>query len=74
VRELLIAQLTAPVRWAESMQLLRALGCARAFEVGPGQVLTKLLQRMRLGIEAVAVGEGDSQDFALGTSPAASRT
>jgi [acyl-carrier-protein] S-malonyltransferase len=59
VRELLIAQVTAPVRWAESMQLLRDLGCTRAFEVGPGQVLTKLLQRMRLGIAGVAVGEGE---------------
>jgi [acyl-carrier-protein] S-malonyltransferase len=59
VRELLIAQVTAPVRWAESMQVLRDLGCVRAFEVGPGQVLTKLLQRMRLGIDAVAVGEGE---------------
>jgi [acyl-carrier-protein] S-malonyltransferase len=59
VRELLIAQVTAPVRWGESMQVLRDLGCLRAFEVGPGQVLTKLLQRMRLGIDAVAVGEGE---------------
>ena len=59
VRELLVAQLTAPVRWAESMQLLWRLGCGRAFEIGPGQVLTRLLQRMELGIEAIAAGEGE---------------
>jgi malonyl CoA-acyl carrier protein transacylase len=41
------------------MELLRDLGCTRAFEIGPGQVLTKLLQRMRLGIAGVAVGEGE---------------
>ena len=52
VRELLVAQMTAPVRWADSMQQLHALGCTRAVEVGPGQVLTKLLQRMRLGVAA----------------------
>ena len=59
VRSLLVAQVTAPVRWAESMRLLRRLGCTRALEVGPGQVLTRLLQRMELGIEAVAAGEGE---------------
>ena len=58
VRELLVRQVTAPVRWEESMQLLRRLGCVRALEIGPGQVLAKLLQRMRLGIDAVSAGEG----------------
>ena len=59
IRELLVAQVTAPVRWAASMELLQSLGCRRAFEVGPGQVLTKLLQRMKLGIDGrVMEGEG----------------
>lgn len=58
IRELLIRQVTAPVRWAASMQLLHTLGCRRAVEVGPGQVLTKLLQRMRLGIASEALEEG----------------
>ena len=66
VRALLTAQVTAPVRWEASMRLLARLGCRRALEVGPGQALTKLLQRMRLGIEAVAVGEGERW-AALGT-------
>lgn len=51
VRALLVAQVTAPVRWADSMRLLQSLGCRHAVEVGPGQVLTKLLQRMKIGIE-----------------------
>lgn len=59
VRPLLVAQVTAPVRWAESMATLADLGCVRAFEIGPGQVLTRLVQRMRLGIEAAAAGEGE---------------
>jgi [acyl-carrier-protein] S-malonyltransferase len=59
VRPLLVAQVTAPVRWAASMAALAELGCVRAFEIGPGQVLTRLLQRMGLGIDAVAVGEGE---------------
>ncbi len=47
---LLTTQVTAPVRWVDSMRLLQSLGCMRAIEVGPGQVLAKLLQRMKLGI------------------------
>jgi len=59
VRTLLVQQVTAPVRWGDSMRLLRRLGCSHAFEIGPGQVLTKLLQRMKLGVDAVAAGEGE---------------
>lgn len=57
VRALLVAQVTAPVRWAESMRLLQSLECRHAIEVGPGQVLTKLLQRMKLGIEGRTLEE-----------------
>ncbi len=59
VRSLLVAQVTAPVRWAQSMAALASLGCVRAFEFGPGEVLTRLVRRMRLGIEATAAGEGE---------------
>ena len=45
VKDLLIQQVTAPVRWEESMQRLRALGCEMAIEVGPGRVLAGLLKR-----------------------------
>ncbi len=64
IRELLVQQVTAPVRWGASMQQLSELGCRRAVEVGPGQVLTKMLQRMRLGVEAMAADAG--QWHALG--------
>jgi [acyl-carrier-protein] S-malonyltransferase len=60
IRELLVAQVTAPVRWAESMQHLQSLGCRHAIEVGPGQVLTKLLQRMRLGISGAGIEDADA--------------
>jgi malonyl CoA-acyl carrier protein transacylase len=39
------------------MQLLHTLGCRRAIEVGPGQVLAKLVQRMRLGITSASLEE-----------------
>ncbi|MBI3302519.1 MAG: ACP S-malonyltransferase [Deltaproteobacteria bacterium] len=46
VKDLLIQQVTAPVRWEESMQRLVALGCEAAVEVGPGRVLAGLLKRI----------------------------
>ena len=46
VKDLLIQQVTAPVRWEESMQRLRVLGCEMAIEVGPGRVLAGLLKRI----------------------------
>jgi [acyl-carrier-protein] S-malonyltransferase len=55
VRDLLVAQVTAPVRWADSMRLLQSLGCERIVEVGPGQVLAKLAQRMKLGIASTTL-------------------
>lgn len=64
IRELLVTQVTAPVRWAESMGRLHMLGCRRAVEVGPGQVLAKLVQRMRLGIAGVGLEDLPSADAA----------
>jgi [acyl-carrier-protein] S-malonyltransferase len=45
VRAALSRQLTSPVRWVETIAALRSLGCARCFEVGPGQVLAGLVKR-----------------------------
>ena len=43
---LLVAQVTAPVRWVESVQRLRALGVERFVELGPGRVLSGLIKRI----------------------------
>ena len=68
IRDLLVAQVTAPVRWAESMRRLQSLGCRQAIEVGPGQVLAKILQRMRLGIASAALE--DAVSLQAGGAPA----
>ncbi len=57
VKDLLVRQVTAPVRWEESMQKLHALGCEAAIEVGPGRVLAGLLKRIVPGMSCVSVGE-----------------
>lgn len=46
-RRLLAAQLTAPVRWVDSMRRLAAMAPGATFlELGPGSVLTGLLRRI----------------------------
>src|SRR5262245_41432014 len=47
VKGLLVRQVTAPVRWEESMQRMQALGCEGAGEIGPGRVLAGFADRNR---------------------------
>lgn len=57
VKDLLVRQVTAPVRWEESMQKLHALGCEVAIEVGPGRALAGLLKRIVPGLSCVSVSD-----------------
>lgn len=56
-RELLVRQLTSPVRWAESVAAIQAFGVDRFMEVGPGKVLSGLNRRNAKGSRCIAVGE-----------------
>ncbi len=59
VRALLTQQVTAPVRWEESVQRLAGMGVDRAIEVGAGAVLAGLVKRIA---PTIAVqGAGDPQ-------------
>jgi len=42
----LLAQLTHPVRWQQSMEALLAQGSVDAYEIGPGRVLGGLMRRI----------------------------
>ncbi|HBL38749.1 MAG TPA: [acyl-carrier-protein] S-malonyltransferase [Flavobacteriales bacterium] len=46
IRENLIAQLTAPVRWTQSMHRIMELGASEVVEVGPGKVLQGLFKKV----------------------------
>jgi len=46
IRKRLVAQITAPVRWTETMQHLVAEGPITLIESGPGAVLTGLSKRV----------------------------
>lgn len=45
IKQLLVEQVTAPVRWAQTMSYLTGEGVTRVIEVGPGKVLTGMAKR-----------------------------
>jgi [acyl-carrier-protein] S-malonyltransferase len=46
IRDLLVQQVTAPVRWRESLQAMTAMGVDSFCELGSGKVLTGLAKRV----------------------------
>ena len=57
IRDELAGQLTWPVRWTASMQWMVEQGVTRFVEVGPGEVLAKLMRRIDSSVTAVSVGD-----------------
>lgn len=57
VRQELSAQVASPVRWSDSVALIASLAVSEFFEVGPGQVLTRLVPRIAEGVNAFAIGD-----------------
>ena len=57
IKDLLIRQVTAPVRWEESVQALAAAGVTRAYELGSGAVLKGLVKRIAETIQIDTIGE-----------------
>ena len=45
IRDALVRQAAAPVRWVETMQAMQAAGVTHVFECGPGKVLSGLVKR-----------------------------
>lgn len=58
-RELLVRQVTAPVRWSASIAAMVQAGADRFLELGPGTVLCGLNRRNARGIPCASVGEPD---------------
>ena len=62
LRRLLVEQMTAPVRWTESVQVLASMGVDRAFEVGPGSVLKGLVRRILRELRVETAGTAGEMD------------
>jgi [acyl-carrier-protein] S-malonyltransferase len=64
-RDLLIEQVTAPVRWVESIRCIIDAGASTFVEVGPGKVLSGLLRQMDRAQRCVNVEDSASLEKAL---------
>jgi [acyl-carrier-protein] S-malonyltransferase len=69
VPELLLDQLTAPVRFTQAVRGLVAMGVDRFVEIGSGSVLTGLVKRIDPTVTAVSIGTPSDLEAAQG-SPA----
>jgi len=57
IHQLLVRQVTAPVRWEQSVQYIAKQGVTRAYELGSGAVLKGLIKRIADTIETTTIGE-----------------
>jgi [acyl-carrier-protein] S-malonyltransferase len=61
IRQTLQDQVTATVRWVDCMETLLEDCCCNFFiELGPGNVLAGLLQRISKGVDVISVGDAES--------------
>jgi [acyl-carrier-protein] S-malonyltransferase len=54
IKNNLIAQLTSPVRWTQTVQNMIVDGAKQFVEVGPGKVLQGLVKKVNKEMEAVS--------------------
>ena len=55
IKKNLIAQLTAPVRWTQTVKNMIADGCTSFTEIGPGQVLQGLVKKVDRAMETSGI-------------------
>ena len=66
VTDRLLAQLTSPVRWQQSMEFALVQGVERFYEIGPGRVLAGLMRRINRKAEVVSVNSKDAVEKLAG--------
>jgi [acyl-carrier-protein] S-malonyltransferase len=65
LRQLLVRQLSSPVRWSETVRALAASGARALIECGPGKVLTPLNRRIARDLQSFALEDAGSLQAAL---------
>jgi [acyl-carrier-protein] S-malonyltransferase len=67
IKDLLVQQVTAMVRWRESVIYMRAQGVDTLVELGAGKVLTGMVKRIEPEMTGMAVGTPQDIEAFLGT-------
>jgi len=57
IKDLLVRQVTSPVRWEESVRRMVEAGVRKFVELGPGNVLAGLIKRIDRSVEVVSVSD-----------------
>lgn len=65
IKDALVRQAAAPVRWVEIMQAMAAQGVSHVYECGPGKVLAGLVKRCADGVEGGALADAAGIDAAI---------
>lgn len=65
IRTLLAEQLYSPVRWVDTIQLMKVQGVSLIIECGPGKVLSGLIKRIDKSLQTMSVNDPLSVDDAL---------
>lgn len=65
IRSLLVDQVTASVRWRESILWIAQKGVTQALEIGAGKALSGMIRRTDRSIECHAIGTADDVKAAL---------
>lgn len=68
IKDALVRQAAAPVRWVESVQKMSTLGITRVIECGPGKVLSGLVKRIDTQMTADAINDQASLEAVLEAS------
>jgi [acyl-carrier-protein] S-malonyltransferase len=59
IRGLLVEQVTAPVRWRESVEWMAGRGVGALWEIGAGKALSGMARRIDRSLETLAVGTAE---------------
>ncbi|HJT67886.1 MAG TPA: ACP S-malonyltransferase [Pyrinomonadaceae bacterium] len=65
LRDALLRQVSAPVRWLESMQLLLGKNIETVIEIGPGKVLSGLMRQTNRDVKCLNVEDAASLEATL---------
>lgn len=67
IKDALVRQAAAPVRWVETVQQMRAQGVTHVLECGPGKVLAGTVKRIDGALQSFALADKASLEQALAT-------
>jgi len=71
IKDALVRQAAAPVRWVETIQKMKEMGVTHVLECGPGKVLAGMVKRIDGALQGHALADKASLEQALAALKAA---